>query len=81
MILFAGVCVHTLPDCVHTLPDVDNNNNNNNQSYHIPHLPVPSIFGTRGRSLPDIFSTGSLVPNRELEDEGYIAIWVDDNGR
>ena len=27
------------------------------------HLPVPYIFGTRGRSLPDIWATGSLVPN------------------
>ena len=31
--------------------------------YPIPHLPVPYIFGTRGRSLPDILATGSLVPN------------------
>ena len=33
-----------------------------------------SLFGTRGRSLPDILATGSLVPNtvyRELEDQGY----------
>ena len=32
------------------------------------HLPVPYIFvGTRGRSLPDILVTGSLVPNIYLK--------------
>ena len=29
----------------------------------MPHLPVPYKCGTRGRSLPDILATGSLVPN------------------
>ena len=34
-----------------------------------PHLPLPFIFGTRGRSLPDILATGSLFQiYRELED-------------
>ena len=28
------------------------------------------MFGTRARSSADILATGSLLPNRELEDEG-----------
>ena len=32
--------------------------------YAYPHLPfVPYIFGTTGRSLPNILVTGSVVPN------------------
>ena len=41
-------------------------------NYIYPHLPVPYIFGTRGRSLPNILATGSqrFQIYRELEDEG-----------
>ena len=37
-----------------------------------PHLPVPYIFETRGRSLPDRLATGSqrFQIYAELEDEG-----------
>jgi len=36
-----------------------------------PHLPVPYIFGTRGRSLPDILATGRLVPNIQNHIENW----------
>ena len=37
-----------------------------------PHLPVSYIFGTKGRSLPDILATGSnrFQIYRDLEGEG-----------